>query len=110
MCEKCAAILLLYRLRTRLYSNVRLCTKYGFVSFIYYMRDMSHLAHEAAVDLEGPRERLRKMSEAELLRFGKAAKFMCSPEANRGKPPRECFVIQLNEARKEWLRRHPKAA
>ena len=26
----------------------------------------------------------------------------------RGKPPREVFVIQLEEARAEWRRRHPK--
>jgi hypothetical protein len=38
---------------------------------------------------EGPnlnelRERLRKMSDAELLRFGQAAKYMCSSHANFG--------------------------
>jgi hypothetical protein len=52
------------------------------------------------------RERLRKMSDEKLLRFGKAAKNMCSPYANMGQPPRECFVIQLNEAKAEWKRRH----
>ena len=56
------------------------------------------------VDLEQLRARLRKMSDAELLRFGKAARNLCSPEANRGKPPRECFVIQLEESRAEWKR------
>jgi hypothetical protein len=29
---------------------------------------------------------------------------MCSPGANGGKPPRECFVIQLEEAKAEWQR------
>jgi hypothetical protein len=33
--------------------------------------------------------------------------YMCSPEANLGQPPRESFVIQLEEARKEWKRRNP---
>jgi len=45
------------------------------------------------------RDRLRKMGDAELLKFGKAARYMCSPYANLGKPPKECFVIQLKEAR-----------
>lgn len=44
--------------------------------------------------------RLRKMNDAELLRFGEAAKYMCSPQANGGKPPRESFVIQLRELRR----------
>ena len=59
--------------------------------------------------LDSIRERIRKMSDDELLRYGIAAKDMCSPEANLGKPPRETFVIQLREARAEWRRRHPKA-
>jgi len=57
------------------------------------------------VDLDELRVRLRKMSDAELLAFGKAARNMCSPAANMGKPPREVFVIQLREAREEWKRR-----
>ena len=56
-------------------------------------------------DIDGLRERLRKMTDAELLRSGKAARFMCSAGANFGKPPRECFVIQLRELRAEFRRR-----
>jgi hypothetical protein len=58
-------------------------------------------------DIEGLRSRLRTMNDAELLRFGQAAKYMRSPKANMGKPPRWEFVIQLEEARKEWKRRNP---
>jgi len=58
-----------------------------------------------AIDLDELRARLRKMSHAELIAFGKAARRMCSPAANMGKPPRESFVIQLREAREEWMRR-----
>jgi hypothetical protein len=57
------------------------------------------------VDLDQLRERLRGMTDEELLQFGKAARNMCSPEANLGKPPRKAFVIQLEEARAEWKRR-----
>jgi hypothetical protein len=56
------------------------------------------------IDLEELRARLRKMTDAELLRFGKAARNLCSPEAKLGKS-REAFVIQLEEARAEWKRR-----
>jgi hypothetical protein len=41
------------------------------------------------------RERLRKMSDAELIREGKAARFMCSPATNFGKPPLEVYVVCL---------------
>jgi hypothetical protein len=58
-------------------------------------------------ELEAIRARLRKMSDAELLRYGKAARSMATPEANFGKPS-EVYVIQLREARAEWRRRYPK--
>jgi hypothetical protein len=57
------------------------------------------------VDLEAYPARLRKMTNEELIREGKAGRYMCSPMANFGKPPREPFVIQLREAREEWKRR-----
>jgi hypothetical protein len=59
-------------------------------------------------DIEALRERLRKMSDAELLRFGKDNRYMDRPYANLGKPL-EVFVIQLREARAELGRRHLKA-
>jgi hypothetical protein len=31
-----------------------------------------------------------------------------SATANFGKPPRQVFVIQLEEVKAEWRRRHPK--
>jgi hypothetical protein len=55
------------------------------------------------IDLEELRSRLRKMTDDDLLRFGKAARFMC-----RDKVPRQVFLIQLDEARAKWRRRHPK--
>ena len=39
------------------------------------------------IDLDDLRARLRKMTDAELIAFGKAARHMCSPAANLGKPP-----------------------
>jgi hypothetical protein len=60
--------------------------------------------NDGEIDLESLRTRLRKMNNQELRRFGLAAKFMCSPGAG-GKPPRQVFVIQLEEAKAEWERR-----
>jgi hypothetical protein len=41
--------------------------------------------------IEDERERLRKMSDEELIREGKAARFLCSPRQNYGKkPPASC--------------------
>jgi len=37
------------------------------------------------IDLDELRNRLRKMGGTELLHFGKAAKYRCSPPANSGK-------------------------
>jgi hypothetical protein len=68
---------------------------------------MYDLAGENELDLEALRARLRRMSYWELLRFGKSARYMCSPEANLGKEPRKAFVIQLREAAEEWRCRHP---
>jgi hypothetical protein len=61
-----------------------------------------------AFNLTALRTRLQSMTEAELLQFGKAARVMCSREANRHEAPIEVFVVQLKEARAEWRRRHPK--
>jgi hypothetical protein len=56
--------------------------------------------------LEAIRERLRKMSDDELRKFGRAAAPMADPKKNLGKP-NPAFAIQLAEARSEWRRRHP---
>jgi hypothetical protein len=61
-----------------------------------------------AIDLDDLRARLRKITDAELIAFGRASRNMCSRGANLGKPPRESFVIQLREAREEWKRRKVK--
>jgi hypothetical protein len=58
------------------------------------------------LDVDALRARLRKMSDEELRKFGEAGKYMVSPKANMGKPPLPDFVLQLEEARAEWRRRH----
>jgi len=53
------------------------------------------------------RERVRKMSDEELLRYATLCKSMCSPETNLDKPSLDAWTIQLHEARAEWRKRHP---
>jgi hypothetical protein len=57
-------------------------------------------------DVDKERERLRKLSDRELIR--EAAKYMWSPPTNFGKTPRDEFVIGLRLCQEEWQRRHPK--
>jgi hypothetical protein len=56
--------------------------------------------------IEQIRERLRGMSDCDLLRYGQASRFMADPKNNSGKP-NPAFQVQLDEARAEWKRRHP---
>jgi hypothetical protein len=51
---------------------------------------MYDLAGEHELELEALRARLRRMSGRELLRFGKSARYMCSPEANLSKSRARC--------------------
>jgi hypothetical protein len=51
---------------------------------------MYDLAGENGSDLEAIRARLRRMSDKAVLRFGQAARYMCSPEANSAKSRAEC--------------------
>ena len=56
------------------------------------------------INVDELRARLQKMTSEELLRFGRAATYMCSPQANYHEP-RQVFVVQLEEARTKWRRR-----
>ena len=54
-------------------------------------------------ELEQLRSRLREMTDAHLVSFGKAARFLC-----RDPKCPEVFKRQLEEAKTEWRCRHPK--
>jgi hypothetical protein len=62
-----------------------------------------------SVNQEDLRERLRRMSDADLVAFGKQMRGLVYPltYGYDGKPVVCAFSIQLNEARAEWRRRHP---
>ena len=59
---------------------------------------------DPSVGLDLDQLRLKRFSDEELIRFGKAARYMCSPEAQPfgGKqPPDQILVVQLEEAREK---------
>ena len=58
-------------------------------------------------DIERIRQRILKMSDIDLLRYGQAARYMSDPRNNHGRP-NPSFQVQLDEARCEWRKRHPK--
>jgi hypothetical protein len=55
------------------------------------------------------RNRLRAMSDEQLIRYGKAAKFMADPRNSADKKTvHQVYRIQLQACREEWRRRCPK--
>jgi len=50
------------------------------------------------------------MTDAELVRWGEAAEYMCTPRANLGHPALPVYLIQLAEAKAEWRRREAGAS
>ena len=66
---------------------------------------MYDFSSDRLLDREQVRQRLRRMTDDQLRRWGAAARYMCSLWANFGEPPRQNFV-QLEEAIAEWQRRH----
>ncbi len=58
------------------------------------------------VQLQTLRERLRKMTDAELVQFGKQVRQLSGPRVSAIPDP---WQVQLAEARAEWRRTHPQA-
>jgi hypothetical protein len=64
---------------------------------------------ETKFTVEDFRKRLQTMSDAQLIRFGKAARYIADPKYSAdGRTVEPVFRIQLQECRAEWRRRHPK--
>jgi hypothetical protein len=68
----------------------------------------SGIALDSSDDVEVFRARLRKMSDKDLVQYGKDCAFLCSPARNFGKPPLPMWAMRLREARAEWRRWNPK--
>jgi hypothetical protein len=66
---------------------------------------------ETKFTVEDFRKRIQAMSDEKLIRFGRAARYMADPKnsANR-RSVEPVFIVQLQECREEWKRRHPKTA
>jgi len=73
-------------------------------------QDLGGLAGESPCDVDALRGRLGKMTDTELLAFGKEMRGLVYPLTYGfdGKPTVAAFSIQLDERRAEWRRRHPK--
>jgi hypothetical protein len=57
------------------------------------------------------RKRLQAMSDPELIRYGRAARYMSNPANSADKKTvHEVYKVQLEECRAEWRRRHPKTS
>ena len=67
---------------------------------------MSIAFESEEVELQKLRERLRLMSDEELVKFGKQVRSLSEPRAS---VTPDSWKAQLQEARAEWRRRHPKA-
>lgn len=57
------------------------------------------------VQIRKLRERLRRMSDEELIKFGKMVRGLSAPRVSVTPDP---WKAQLQEARAEWRRRHPR--
>ena len=70
---------------------------------------MSHLKgiafESSGLNLQKLRERLRLMSDEELVKFGKLVRSLSAPRVSVTPDP---WKAQLEEARAEWRRRHAK--
>jgi hypothetical protein len=72
--------------------------------------NLSGIGFREEFDLERCRSDLREMSDADLIDFGGHMHELAYPLTYdyRGEPSVSAFSIQLEEARQEWRRRHPK--
>jgi len=65
-------------------------------------------AVQSVFNVDELRAQLRKMDDVKLSEFGEAARYMTAIRANMGKPSLHVYEVQLQEAKAEWRRRHPK--
>ena len=59
-------------------------------------------------EIDTIRERMSKMSDGELLRYGMAAKLEHEERLRGAEAPGDLLVTELSEARAEWNRRYGK--
>jgi hypothetical protein len=66
------------------------------------------VAPKAQFNLEEYRQKIGAMSDSELRKEGSAIASQCSPQKSLDFQPDPQWVLQLEECRREWLRRHPR--
>jgi len=65
-------------------------------------------AVQSVFNVDELRAQLRKMDDVTLSEFGEAARHMTAIRATMGKASLHVYEVQLQEAKAEWRRRHPK--
>ena len=65
-------------------------------------------AVETIFNVDELRAQLRKMNDVKLCEFGEAARYKTAIRATLDNPPHHVYEVQLQEAKAEWRRRHPK--
>jgi hypothetical protein len=64
---------------------------------------------ETPFTAEDFRKRIQAMTDEQLIRYGKAARYMADPKYSAdGRTVEPVFKIQLQDCRAQWRRRHPK--
>jgi hypothetical protein len=63
---------------------------------------------ETEINIEEFRKRIQQMSDAQLLRFGRAARNRCDPKQSANGKVEAAHELQLVELRQEYRRRFPK--
>jgi hypothetical protein len=63
---------------------------------------------ETEFNIEEFKKRIQTMSDAQLLRFGRAARNMCDPKQSVNGKAEAVHELQLVELRQEYRRRFPK--
>jgi hypothetical protein len=66
------------------------------------------VALNAQFSLEEYRRKIGAMSDPELRKEGRALASQCLPQKSVDFQPNPQWVLQLEECRTEWLRRHPR--
>jgi len=69
---------------------------------------MNHGIGSRDFDVDKLRARLRKMTNKQLLEFGRNVRYLHTAEANLRQPPSGLWLTQLWEECAEWRRRLPK--
>jgi hypothetical protein len=74
----------------------------------YEPTDFARVRSTEVVEIHVLRERLRKMSDCDLLLFGVTTEYLSSRSTDSGQTSNDAVSVELAEAQAEWKMRFPK--